>query len=81
MLNLNRNNNINQRPNNFNKDIKREEFYKPNYDIEKVELEAFMSTFQDIGVERNRQYGHRKYMIELVSLCLFIFLFILFSKK
>lgn len=41
--------------------------YKPNYDVEKVDLEEFFTSFTDRNIKKDQVHGFKKYMIELVS--------------
>ena len=41
--------------------------YKPNYELEKSELEVFITEFTDKSINRDNLYGNKKYMIEMVS--------------
>jgi hypothetical protein len=41
--------------------------YKPNYDVEKVDLEEFITSFTDRNIKKHQVHNFNKYMIELVS--------------
>lgn len=41
--------------------------YKPNYEIERVDLESFLTEFTDRSINRDPLHGFKKYMIQLVS--------------